>query len=86
MVFSPRGCIRARREGQLQSKAELFAMVEAFEAGEMLDYQMAAWLMAAYLKPLNGRETACLTEAMLNSGKRLELNKGHKKAVDKHST
>ena len=86
MVFSPRGCIRDRREGQLQSKAELFAMVEAFEAGEMLDYQMAAWLMAAYLKPLNGRETACLTEAMLNSGKRLELNKGHKKAVDKHST
>jgi pyrimidine-nucleoside phosphorylase len=54
--------------------------------GSIPDYQLAAWLMAAYLKPLTDQETAWLTTAMADSGKRLDLTGLPKPWVDKHST
>ena len=50
------------------------------------DYQLAAWLMAAYLNPLSEQETAWLTLAMADSGERLDLTGLPKPWVDKHST
>jgi pyrimidine-nucleoside phosphorylase len=47
---------------------------------------MSAWLMAAYLRGLNGAETAALTEAMLYSGKVLDFSDVPGRKVDKHST
>jgi pyrimidine-nucleoside phosphorylase len=47
---------------------------------------MSAWLMAAYLRGLNGAETAALTEAMLYSGQVLDFSDVPGRKVDKHST
>ncbi len=54
-------------------------------AGEAADYQVSAFLMAAFLQGLNDRETAELTLAMAQSGDTVDLS-GLGKVVDKHST
>ena len=45
----------------------------AYGRGEVPDYQMAAFVMAAFLNGLDRDETAALTDAMLTSGAQLSL-------------
>ncbi|MBS1709031.1 MAG: thymidine phosphorylase [Armatimonadetes bacterium] len=78
--------ISHRRDGLVQSAAELRAVAEAAAHGTWTDDQLAAWLMAAYLRPLTLDETADLTLAMAASGKRLDLTGLPKPWLDKHST
>ena len=54
--------------------------------GSIPDYQLTAWLMAAFLNPLGHQETAWLTQAMAASGERIDLTGLPKPWVDKHST
>jgi len=78
--------ISHRRDGLVQSAAELEAVAEAAAHGTWTDDQLAAWLMAAYLRPLTLDETADLTLAMAASGERLDLSGLSKPWLDKHST
>ena len=78
--------IETRRDGGVHSEAELRYLASAAATGEVPDYQLAAWLMAAYLNPLNADETAWLTLGMADSGERLDLSGLPKPWVDKHST
>ncbi len=78
--------IAARRDGQKHSEADLRALAKAAADGSVPDYQLAAWLMAAYLNPLDEEETAWLTLGMADSGVRLELSGLPAPRVDKHST
>ncbi len=78
--------IARRRDGGRHSAAELRDLAEAAADGSVPDYQLAAWLMAAYLNPLTEEETADLTLAMSDSGERLDLSALPKPWVDKHST
>lgn len=78
--------IRAKRDGQEHTPAELAAFIDAFVAGEVADYQASAWLMAAFLNGLSDRETLALTQAMLHSGNVLTLPSVRRPRVDKHST
>ncbi len=61
-------------------------MVLGYVAGEVADYQMSAFLMAAYIRGLNFIETAELTSAMVDSGTVLDLSEIDGIKVDKHST
>jgi pyrimidine-nucleoside phosphorylase len=61
-------------------------MVGALSSGELADYQMAAWLMAIYFRGLDDAETVELTDAMLRSGRVLDLSRVQGVKVDKHST
>ncbi len=78
--------IARRRDGGRHSADELRTLAQAAAEGSAPDYQIAAWLMAAYLKPLDEAETADLTLALADSGERLDLSSLPKPWVDKHST
>ena len=78
--------IARKRDGFKHSPAEIAHVIAAFGDGTLADYQMAAWLMAVYFRGLDDEETVSLTEAMLHSGRVLDLSSGAGFKVDKHST
>ncbi|HEY3780170.1 MAG TPA: thymidine phosphorylase [Fimbriimonadaceae bacterium] len=78
--------IANRRDGKGNTQEELTFLAKGAAKGTIPDYQLAAWLMAAYLKPLNEDETAWLTKAMAESGETLDLTGLPKPWIDKHST
>ncbi len=78
--------IAAKRDGAPLAAAEIERLVQALMAGELADYQMAAWLMAVFFQGLDDEETVALTQAMLHSGRVLDLSVVPGVKVDKHST
>ena len=84
--INPVEMLRSKRDGETHSAAQIQAFIAAFVSGAVADYQMGAWLMAAFLRGLDDRETVALTEAMLHSGKVLSLPSVKAVKVDKHST
>jgi pyrimidine-nucleoside phosphorylase len=78
--------IRKKRDAVELSRGEIEGFVNAYTAGEIPDYQVSAWLMAVVLRGMTRPETAALTDAMLRSGKVLDLSSLSAKKVDKHST
>jgi pyrimidine-nucleoside phosphorylase len=78
--------IRKKRDAGVHTEAEIAFLISAYTRGEIPDYQMAAWLMAAWLRGLNRAELSFLTDAMLHSGEVLNHSAIPGKKVDKHST
>ncbi|MSO95232.1 MAG: thymidine phosphorylase [Thermoleophilia bacterium] len=79
--------IERKRDGEEIPVAELSEFVLAYARDEVPDYQMAAWCMAVYFKGLTQAETFAVTDAMILSGKTLDLRAAiGRKVVDKHST
>src|SRR5688500_7518413 len=77
--------IERKRDGGRLDNGEWRALVMAYAAGHVPDYQMSAFLMACFLRGLDRAETAALTDAMLNSGVRFDLSSLGKPRLDKHS-
>jgi pyrimidine-nucleoside phosphorylase len=77
--------IERKRDGGRLEPGEWRALVMAYAAGHVPDYQMSAFLMACFLRGLDRSETAALTEAMLNSGVKFDLAFLGKPRLDKHS-
>ena len=84
--INPVEMLRSKRDGETHSAAQIQAFIAQFVAGSVADYQMGAWLMAAFLRGLTDRETVALTDAMLHSGEVLRLPSVKAVKVDKHST
>jgi pyrimidine-nucleoside phosphorylase len=78
--------IRKKRDAGKHSREEIDFLVSGYTRGDIPDYQMAAWLMAALLRGLNHAEISALTEAMLDSGAVVDLSSLPGRKVDKHST
>lgn len=78
--------IAERRDGRAHARETLEAIARGAATGSIPDYQLAAWLMAAYFRPLGRDETAWLTRAMADSGARIDLSSIPRPWVDKHST
>src|SRR5271155_3703865 len=78
--------IRKKRDSGEHTRPEIDFLIASYTRGEIPDYQMAAWLMAARLRGLSREELASLTEAMLRSGQVLSLARIPGRKVDKHST
>lgn len=78
--------IRRKRDGHALSPAEIRALVAAYTAGSVPDYQMSSMLMALFLRGFSTEELLALTEAMLHSGQIVDLSFLPGPKVDKHST
>ena len=78
--------IERKRDGGRIEPGEWRAIALAYATGHVPDYQMAALLMACFLRGLDRGETTALTEAMLQSGERLNLAAIGAPKIDKHST
>src|SRR5881398_3274163 len=78
--------IRKKRDSGELSREEIDFLVAGYTRGEIPDYQMAAWLMAVWIRGMNRTELAALTEVMLHSGQVLNHSDIPGKKVDKHST
>jgi len=78
--------IERKRDGQALDPTELRELISAYTDGRVPDYQIAALLMAIYFRGLDKTEMSALTNAMLESGKRLDLSRIALPRIDKHST
>src|SRR5215211_2320441 len=78
--------IERKRDGGRIESGEFRALANAYATGHVPDYQMAAFLMACFLRGLDRAETHALTEAMLRSGETLDLADLGRARIDKHST
>jgi len=78
--------IRKKRDSGEHSREEIDFLISGYTRGDIPDYQMAAWLMAVWIRGLNLAESAALTECMLYSGEIVKHSDLPMKKVDKHST
>src|SRR2546422_11232204 len=78
--------IRKKRDSGELSREEIEFLVSGYTRGDIPDYQMAAWLMAVWIRGMNRSELVALTEVMLYSGQVLAHTDIPGKKVDKHST
>jgi len=84
--MTPYEIVRRKRDNAVLSRKEIFYFIDAYMQGQIKDYQMSAFLMAVFFRGLNEKETLLLTEAYLNSGKRINLDDLPGRKIDKHST
>lgn len=78
--------IRRKRDGQSLTPEEIADFIDGYVAGSIPDYQVAAFLMAVYMRGLTPDEAAALTRSMMNSGNTFALRSISSPKVDKHST
>ncbi|MCL6494327.1 MAG: thymidine phosphorylase, partial [Ignavibacterium sp.] len=78
--------IRKKRNKKSLTKEEIDFLISGYTKGKIPDYQFSAFLMAAFINGMNKDETASLTNAMLYSGKIVDLSSIKGVKVDKHST
>ena len=78
--------IQHKRDGRPLSPAEWRGLIAEYTGGRVPDYQIAALLMAVFLRGLERQELAALTDAMLASGDRLSFDGLKTPVIDKHST
>ncbi|MFZ4712282.1 MAG: thymidine phosphorylase [Bacteriovoracaceae bacterium] len=76
--------IDKKKNGVTLSDGEIKWLIQSLMNKTLPDYQMTAMLMAMFLKGMNVEETASLTDAMLFSGRTVELKEDN--VIDKHST
>ena len=82
----PQEIIALKRDGHALNRADIKEFIEGVVSGDFSDYQTSALLMATLLRGMNSEETGLLTEAMMHSGRIVELPEITRPKVDKHST
>ena len=78
--------IAAKRDRNELSDQQIDWVVDAYTRGAVADEQMSALLMAILLNGMNSREISRWTNAMINSGERMNWSSLDRKTADKHST
>jgi len=82
----PQEIIRIKRDGGSLNRAQINDFVTGVVDGTFRDYQTSALLMAIVLRGMSHEETAHLTEAMMHSGRMVQLDEITRPKIDKHST
>lgn len=87
--MNPVDIIVKKRDGHSLSRAAIDFFIRGLTAGQIPDYQVAAWAMAVYFRGMTDQETTDLTLAMAESGEQLDLHDvlpAGTIIVDKHSS
>lgn len=77
--------LECKRDGGRHTREDLQSFISGVMDSSVPNYQLSAWLMAAYLKGLDDDETMYLTEALARSGSMLSYP-AEQRIIDKHST
>ena len=85
MTFNGIAFIEKKRDGQRHTGEELQAFINTVMLGGIPDYQISAWLMAAFLNGLDEDELMHFTQALARSGEILDYPP-EDRIIDKHST
>jgi len=86
-MIRPAELIERKRNGEELPAEEIAELILGYARGEIPDYQLAAFCMAVYFRGMTAAETYALTDAMIRSGRTLDLGGAlGRKVVDKHST
>jgi thymidine phosphorylase len=72
--FAAVDVIRTKRDGGELSGEQIDWVIQSFTRGEVPDYQMAALAMAILFNGMTATELARWTQAMIESGTRLDLS------------
>ncbi|MER0243911.1 thymidine phosphorylase [Streptomyces sp. HSW2009] len=78
--------IRAKRDGDRLTDAQIDWIIDAYTRGEVAHEQMSALAMAIYLNGMDRAEIARWTAAMIASGERMDFAALPRPTTDKHST
>jgi len=78
--------IERKRNGGRLEPGEWRALVHAYSSGHVADHELAAFLMAAYLRGLDLTEAHSLTDALLGLGVPLFAPSSESARMDMHST
>ncbi|HEX6166952.1 MAG TPA: thymidine phosphorylase, partial [Acidimicrobiales bacterium] len=78
--------IRTKRDGGALSDEQVRFFIDGYTDGTIADAQAAALCMAIVLRGMQPAELATWTQAMIDSGERLDLSGIGRPTVDKHST
>jgi pyrimidine-nucleoside phosphorylase len=78
--------IQHKRDGKALEPDQWRELIREYTADRVPDYQMSALLMAVVWRGLEPEELAALTDAMIESGDRLQFDGLAQPRVDKHST
>ena len=86
MIMRMVDIIIKKKENKRLSTEEINYFITNYVNGNIPDYQVSALLMAIYFNGMDEEEISDLTDAMLNSGDRVDLSSIDGICVDKHST
>jgi len=85
-AFSAAEVIAAKRDRHSLTDPQIDWIIDAYTRGVVADEQMSALLMAILLNGMELREISRWTDAMINSGERMNWSALSRPTVDKHST
>jgi thymidine phosphorylase len=85
-AFSAAEVIAAKRDKHVLTDAQIDWVIDAYTRGAVADEQMSALLMAILLNGMQSQEISRWTDAMINSGERMNWSALSRPTVDKHST
>ena len=85
-VFDAVDVIRAKRDGAELSDEQVDWVIASYTAGLIAEEQMSALAMAIFFRGLTPAELRRWTQAMIDSGERLDFSSLSRPTADKHST
>ena len=84
--MNPKALIQHKSDGQEISKSDLTSLISSYLNNSINDNDMILFLKAVHKNGMTTNETFAFTEAMIDSGEKIEFSNMDNYVVDKHST
>ena len=85
-LFDMQELIKIKRDGNAIGPDAIDWLIAGYAEGAVADEQMSAMAMAVFFRGLDDAELSAWTNAMINSGERMDFSSLSRPTVDKHST